>query len=102
MCVLECRVRGRVGIRGGSVRGRLRVRVRVRVRTQPEFLSCSQETGALENTYFVFSSDHGYRFGQMRMPQGPSPNPSHDPNSVVNIYNTSPSTNPDPNRYRFG
>eukprot|EP00658_Telonema_sp_P-2_P005555 TRINITY_DN12080_c0_g1_i2.p1 TRINITY_DN12080_c0_g1~~TRINITY_DN12080_c0_g1_i2.p1 ORF type:complete len:289 (-),score=35.60 TRINITY_DN12080_c0_g1_i2:393-1259(-) len=26
--------------------------------------------GELEKTYFLFTSDHGYRFGQMRMPQG--------------------------------
>merc|ERR1711981_1016144 len=28
------------------------------------------ELGAIDNTYFIFTSDHGYRFGQMRMPQG--------------------------------
>merc|ERR1719223_2109773 len=26
--------------------------------------------GEIHKTYFLFSSDHGYRFGQYRMPQG--------------------------------
>jgi len=26
--------------------------------------------GAADNTYFLFTSDHGYQFGQFRMPQG--------------------------------
>ena len=26
--------------------------------------------GETHKTYFIFSSDHGYRFGQYRMPQG--------------------------------
>lgn len=26
--------------------------------------------GAADNTYFIFTSDHGYQFGQFRMPQG--------------------------------
>ena len=29
-----------------------------------------EAAGAGDRTYFLFSSDHGYRFGQFRMPQG--------------------------------
>jgi len=29
-----------------------------------------EQMGQLDSTYFIFTSDHGYRFGQMRMPQG--------------------------------
>jgi len=35
-----------------------------------EVVSELEALGAADNTYFLFTSDHGYQFGQFRMPQG--------------------------------
>lgn len=35
-----------------------------------EVISELETAGVADNTYFLFTSDHGYQFGQFRMPQG--------------------------------
>jgi arylsulfatase A-like enzyme len=37
-----------------------------------ELIGTLDHLGALQSTYVVFTSDHGYRFGQFGMPQGAS------------------------------
>ncbi len=29
-----------------------------------------EKAGEIANTYFLFTSDHGFQFGQFRMPEG--------------------------------
>jgi len=35
-----------------------------------EFVTTLTAAGVVDNTYFLFTSDHGFRFGQYRMPEG--------------------------------
>lgn len=35
-----------------------------------DFVNTLTKAGVVDNTYFLFSSDHGFRFGQYRMPEG--------------------------------
>lgn len=35
-----------------------------------EVVTALEDMGVANNTYFLFTSDHGYQFGQFRMPQG--------------------------------
>lgn len=35
-----------------------------------DFVTALATAGVVDNTYFLFSSDHGFRFGQYRMPEG--------------------------------
>lgn len=35
-----------------------------------DFVTVLTNAGVVDNTYFLFTSDHGFRFGQYRMPEG--------------------------------
>jgi N-acetylglucosamine-6-sulfatase len=35
-----------------------------------DFVAALTTAGAIDSTYFLFTSDHGFRFGQYRMPEG--------------------------------